>query len=225
MNLKTIILTALISALVAVATTVSVFAFWLYRAAHVVIIDPAESFESKTPTPTPKVEPTIPNEEVKAADVESVTIDTVYKDFFAEGSKCRQTYQEYFRNQDGVRSASSPCSVKLTINRDGSAEKTIEVRRYDTAAKQSRTVEKNVWKARLSEAQFQDLVNLIVNNEAFKKWSDNVSLYASNCKVSVRHKNGTKSPMSNVDERTTTYLAMVDAFKQLDAKTDWEKVE
>ena len=207
-------------------TAAAVFVVLFNRYADLKIVDPPEAFADKTPTPTPQKESTpISDEAVKASDVESLTIDTVYKNFFAPGEKCRQTYNEYFKNTDGVGSTSSPCNVKLTLNRDGSAEKTIEVRRYDTTLKQWRAVEKNVWKARLAEAEFKNLAELIVNNQAFVNWNNRMTITVSNCKIIVRHKNGTKSPMSNVDESATAYLPMVNAFKEVDAKAAWEKVE
>ena len=202
-------------------TAAAVFVVLFNRYGDLKIVDPPEAFADKTPTPTPQKESTpISDEAVKASDVESLTIDTVYKNFFAPGEKCRQTYNEYFKNTDGVGSTSSPCNVKLTLNRDGSAEKTIEVRRYDTTLKEWRAIEKNVWKARLPEAEFKNLAELIVNNQAFVNWNNRMTITVSNCKIIVRHKNGTKSPMSNVDESATAYLPMVDAFRQLDAKTN-----
>ncbi len=178
------------------------------------------------PTPPKQTEPLpFPQVEIKESDVLSLTIETVYKGFYAEGSKCRQTYNEYFKNTDGVGSASSPCNVKLTFNRDGSSNREIEVRRYDTTAKQWQTVEKNVWKSKVSGEEFKELAKLIVNNEAFKTWNDMTMINVSNCKITVKHTNGTKSPMSNVDERATAYLPMVNGFKDLDGKISWEKVQ
>ena len=187
---------------------------------------PKPSMKQEEPTPPKQIQPPPPSEDVNESDVEALTIETVYKNFYAEGSKCRQTYNEYFKNTDGVGSSSSPCSVKLTFNRDGgSAEKTIEVRRYDTTAKEWRVVEENVWKSKVSDAEFKELAKIIVNNDAFKAWNDMTLINVSNCKITVRHSSGTKSPMSNVDEKATAYLPMVEAFKKLDGKTAWEKVQ
>jgi hypothetical protein len=222
MDRKTIIVSAIISAVVAAAVAFSVFVFFFFpRTAFV--MDPAYKSVEKTPTPRPTPD-AIPREEVNEADVSAVSINTVYKNFYAEGSKCRQTYNEYFKNTDGVGSSSSPCRVTLTFDRDGRAEKTIEVRRYDTGAKEWRLVERNVWKGKIADAQFADLTKLIVNNQAFQNWNDNMLINVSNCTVSVRYAGGTKSPMSNVDDRATAYLPMVKAFQELDAKTVWEKV-
>ena len=218
----TILLATIAGALAALI--VCTFFFFYYKT-------PAQNAE--TPKPIVKQEPTPPkrnetpplSEDVNESDVEALTIETSYKGFYAEGAKCRQTYNEYFKNTDGVGSSSSPCNVKLTFNRDGSSDKTIEVRRYDTIAREWRVVEKNVWRSKVSDEQFKDLARLVVNNEAFKAWSDMTDINVSNCKITVKHKNGTKSPMSNVDEKTTAYLPMVEAFKKLDGKISWEKVE
>jgi hypothetical protein len=113
----------------------------------------------------------------------------------------------------------------MTFNRDGSAEKIIVIRRYDSAAREWRDTDKTVWKAKISDEQFKNLANLIVNNQAFKNWDDNMLINVSNCTITVKHANGTKSPMSNVDESATAYLPMVNAFKNLDAQVDWKKAE
>lgn len=223
-NVMTIILATIAGALGALV--VCTFFFFYYKPAVQNAETPKPIMKQEEPTPPKRNEPPLPppSEDVNESDVEALTIETVYKGFYAEGSKCRQTYNEYFRNTDGVGSSSSPCNVKLTFNRDGSSEKTIEVRRYDTTAKEWRVVEKNVWKSKVSDEQFKDLAQLIVNNDAFKSWNDMTLINVSNCKITVRHTSGTKSPMSNVDEKATAYLPMVEAFKKLDGKISWEKI-
>ncbi|HVE59044.1 MAG TPA: hypothetical protein VNB22_19630, partial [Pyrinomonadaceae bacterium] len=214
-NGMTIILAAIAGALGALV--VCTFFFFYYKPAAQNAETPKPIMKQEEPTPPKRTEPIPPpSEDVNASDVEALTIETVYKNFYAEGSKCRQTYNEYFKNTDGVGSSSSPCSVKLTFNRDGSAEKTIEVHSYEKDAKQWRVVEKSVWKSKVSEAEFKELAQLIVNNDAFKAWNDMTLINVSNCKITVRHTSGTKSPMSNVDEKATAYLPMVEAFKKLD---------
>jgi len=221
------IIPMLLSLIAGVLATLVIFTFFFF---YYIPLQKAKTANQvgveKPPTPPKTPESTLePLAEIKESDVNSLTIETVYKNFFAEGSKCRQTYNEYFKNTDGVGSSSSPCNVKLTLNRDGSAGKTIEVRRYDITAKEWRVVEKNVWKGKLSDEEFKGLARLIVSNEAFKDWSDMMMINVSNCKITVKHTNGSKSPMSNVDEKATAYLPMVNAFKELDAKIGWEKVE
>ncbi|HEY8560269.1 MAG TPA: hypothetical protein VIL74_07820 [Pyrinomonadaceae bacterium] len=223
MNRKTIIGLVLISGLVS-ALTASLVVFALVRDDAARAVESPSTIEKPAPTPTERV-PLPPDEEIKAPDVESLTIETVYKNFFAEDSKCRRNYQEYFKDSDGVASSSSPCNAKLTFGRDGSAVKTIEVRRYDRAAKEWRVIEKESWQGRIADAQFNDLANTIVDNEAFKNWNDRVLINVSNCKITVEHKKGKKSPMSNVDASATAYLPMVSAFKDLDAKVGWQRIE
>lgn len=227
MNRKTIIVSTIFSVLTAFVTALAVSAFFFFYKSPAHTADVPQSVIEKQPTPPVRKaenEP-IPQVEIKEPDVSSVSIETIYKNFFAEGSKCRQTYNEMFGDRDGVYSPSSPCRVNLTFNRDGSAEKIIVIRRYDKAAREWRDTEKEVWTAKISAEKFKDLAALIVNNEAFKNWNDNVMINVSNCTITVRHKNGTKSPMSNVDESATAYLPMVNAFKTLDARVDWEKAK
>jgi len=222
MNRKTIIVSTIFSAITALVTASAVSAvFFFCKPAAQIAETPKPVIESQ---PTPESTPIL-QVEIKATDVNSATIETVYKNFFAEGSKCRQTYNEMFGDKDGVYSSSSPCRINLTFNRDGSAEKIIVIRRYDNAAKAWRDTDKTVWKSKISSEQFKSLANLIVNNKAFKSWNNMMTITVSNCKIMVKHTGGTKSPMSNVDERATAYLPMVNAFKELDARALWEKTE
>ena len=223
MDRKTIIISTLFSTLAAIVTALAVCAVFFFYKPAVRAEKPARAVETEATPPKKTESVPFPQVEIKESDVTALTIETVYKNFYAEGSKCRQNYNEYFKNTDGVGSSSSPCNVKLTLNRDGSAEKEIEVRRYDTAAREWRVVEKTSWKANITVEEFKDLAKLVTGNEAFKNWSDNISINVSNCRITAKHANGTKSPMSNVDERATDYLPMVVAFKNLDAKIDWQK--
>jgi hypothetical protein len=226
MNRKTIIVSTIFSAVTALVTASAVSAvFFFYKPAAQIAETPKPVIESQPTTPTPPESTPIQQAEIKATDVNSAAIETVYKNFFPEGSKCRQTYNEMFGDRDGVYSSSSACRINLTFNRDGSAEKIIVIRRYDNAAKEWRDTDKTVWKSKISSEQFKSLANLIVNNEAFKSWNDMMMITVSNCKIMVKHTGGTKSPMSNVDERATAYLPMVNAFKELDARALWEKTE
>lgn len=226
MNLKTVIVSAIVSAAVAAVVAASVFLFLAYSTMPDKIVDPAEKRVEISPTPTPWIPaPTPTPEEVRESEVGELTIETEYKNFFPAGSKCRQTYNEYFKNTDGVGSTGSPCNVRLTFGRDGRAEKTIEIERYDTTAKSWKVVEKESWKAEIPAAEFARLAKTVVTSQAFRNWSDNIMINVSNCKITAKFPGGSKSPMANVDDTATAYLPMVNAFKELDAKTGWTKAE
>jgi len=45
------------------------------------------------------------------------------------------------------------------------------------------------------------------------------------CSISVGHTGGIKTVMSNVDEKTTMFLPMVDAIKNLEGQLDWQKIQ
>ncbi len=100
---------------------------------------------SPSPTQSSRSAPSeeIPNPEVKASDVKSISINTVYKGFFAPGDKCAKSYNEYFGNDDGIGSSSSPCTIKMTFDRNGPATRSIEISRWDKTAKEKRLVEKS----------------------------------------------------------------------------------
>jgi hypothetical protein len=222
-NIIPLILSTLAGALAALA--VCAFFFFYYKPAQTA--EKPKEFVEKEPTPTPKLPESmpIPEVEIKESDVLSLSIATVYKDFFPENSKCHQTYNEMFGDKDRVYSPSSPCRVTLTFNRDGSAEKNIVISRYDNPAGGSREVEKSAWKSKISDEQFQELTKIIVNNEAFKSWREGTMINVSNCSITVKHTKGSKTPMSNVGDGATAFLPMVEAFKKLDAKVDWKKVQ
>lgn len=219
---KAITVSILISAVVGFIAALAaclMFFFFVYKPAQTAETPPAEIPSEPTPPkaeefPTPKV--------IRESDVSELSLQTVYKGFF-DDSKCRKTYNELFGDKDGVYSSSSACRLNLTFKRDGSAEKSIAVRRYDSAAKGWRDAEKSVWKAKISDEQFQALAKIIVGSEAFKNWGDGMTITASNSSITVKHAGGTRTPMSNVDEKTTGFLSMMNAFKELDGKLRWEK--
>ena len=154
-----------------------------------------------------------------------MSINTVYKGYFEPGNKCAKTYNEYFGNDDGIASPSSPCTVKITFNRDGHATRSIEISRWDKAAKEKRVVEKDESTATVSPEQFDAITQAIVTNDAFKSWQEGTMINVSNCSITVTHSGGTKTPMSNVDERATAFLPMVKAFQNLEAKTNWKAAQ
>lgn len=182
------------------------------------------------PTPVPVATATpanqeIPNPEIKAADFKSVKLMTVYKGFFDASNKCSRSYNEYFGNDDGVASPSSPCEIRMEFSRDGRATRTVEVRRWDKAAKEKRLVEKADSSADVTPEQFDALAKAIAANEAFVSWRDGTMINVSNSTITVTHTGGTKSVMSNVDEKTTVFLQMFDAIRQLEKQLIWRPVQ
>ncbi|HEY0428854.1 MAG TPA: hypothetical protein VGC76_13820 [Pyrinomonadaceae bacterium] len=163
--------------------------------------------------------------EIKSDEVSVLALETVYKNYFEEGSKCRKTYNEYFGNEDGVGSSSSPCTINFSFEKEGGARKTVQIRRYDRAAKEFKTIEKSIWTARISGEQFDALAKIITENEAFKSWQDGMQINISNSKISATHPKGTRTVMSNVDEKTIQFLPMMDAFGRLDKEIKWEKAQ
>ncbi len=219
-DLRSTIVSAVIGATFA---TVVLFVFFTYFGKQTPPTD-----ASPTPTPaagdTPKQPPNveIPNPEIRATDVSSLSIDTVYKGYFDAADKCSRSYNEYFGNDDGSSSPSSPCVVKVTFDRDGHASRLVEVSRWDKVAKQKRVVERTDSTADVTAEQFNGLAQAIVANEAFRSWREGTMINVSNCKISVTYPGGVRSPMSNVSEQTTGYLQMVEAFKQLEKQLAWK---
>lgn len=218
MSKKTLALSAVVGAAAALVTCL-VFFFFVYQPASSNDIKPSPT-PAKTPTTKPMSE--IPNPEIKAENVKSISIDTVYKGYFAPGNKCAKTYNEYFGNEDGIGSSSSPCTLRITFDREGLATRSITISRWDKTAKQKREVEKSESTSSVSPEQYTALAEAITSNTAFKSWRDGMTVTVSNCSISAVHSGGTRTVMSNVDEKTTVYLEMIDAIKKLEAQLNWK---
>lgn len=216
-NLYSAIVSAVIGCLAAFLTCL-VFFYFIYKPAQPVDAQPPQA-PSATPAPTAAEE--IPNPEIREADVRSVSIKTVYKGYFEPTDKCSKTYNEYFGNNDGVGSPSSPCSLQVRFDRDGDATRLVEIRRWDKT-KGFQVVEKSESTAKITPQQFDSLVEKIVTNDAFRSWRQGTEINVSNCSITVEHASGTKTAMSNVDEKTTVFLQMVNAFKELEKQIKWE---
>lgn len=221
-NLTSAIVSAVIGCLAAFLTCL-IFFYFVYKQARPVDAQPPQPAPSASPVPTPVQE--IPNPEIKAADVSSVRIKTVYTGYFEPTDKCSKNYNEYFGNSDGSFSPSSPCTVVVTYTRDGTATRSLEIRRWDRTAKDFQIVERSDATAKTTPDQFESLVEKIVMNEAFRSWREGTLINVSNCSITAEYSKGSKTAMSNVDENTTVFLRMVDAFKQLEKQLKWVKTQ
>jgi hypothetical protein len=177
-----------------------------------------------SPTATP-VSGQIPPVIIRSDKVSALAMETVYKNYYDEGSKCRKNYVEYFGNEDGAAGSSSPCTINISLERDGGATKTLQIRRWDKTAKGFKVVEKSVWTARIERGQFDALAKIVTENAAFKAWQDGVMINVSNSKVSATHPKGTRTVMSNVDEKAVQFLPMLAAFSQIDKEIKWETAQ
>lgn len=159
--------------------------------------------EDKFPSPTPL--------NIKSSEVVSITLNTSYEGFSEEDSKCRKV------DDDSV------CRVSISFNQDGKAVKSIEISRYNTAKKSEQVIEKSVWEAKISNKEFEDFANFIINEDFFRNWDDRVDLNVSNSSVLVKYKNGTRQLLSNVTEPSGDMFSMMEKFKQV--KVQWKKIQ
>jgi hypothetical protein len=109
MNKSVIAISAIVGSSAALVTCL-VFFFFVYKPAQSRDIDPPLPSPTKYSAPTPADE--IPNPEIKASDVKSISINTVYKGFFAPGNKCAKSYNEYF-----ATTMASPVPVRRVRSR------------------------------------------------------------------------------------------------------------
>lgn len=175
---------------------------------------------SPTATPFPGE---IPQIEIKSEDVSSLEFRTVFKDFYDENSKCHKDYVEYFGREDGMMSPSSPCAVSLEFKRDGTATKTISIRRYDKSARETKEVEKTIWTAKISLEQFDKLAKVVTDDEGFKMWRDGMTITVSNASVSAAHPKGTRSMQMNLVKETANRVPLFNEFVKTDREIKWEK--
>jgi len=217
-NLSAAIVSAVVGSLAAFITCLVLF-FFVFKPSSPV--DARPSSEPGIPSATAAEK--IPNPDIDPKDVRSVSIRTVYKGYFEPGDRCAKTYNEYFGNSDGSFSPSSPCSLSLKFDKNGNAGRSIEIRRWNKSGGMQ-TVEKTESTSTITPEQFGTLVKSIVGNTAFKAWRQGTMINVSNCSITVEYPGGTKTPMSNVDETTTEFLPMIDAFKQLEKKISWKTV-
>jgi hypothetical protein len=160
-----------------------------------------------------------------AAGIKEVSLETVYKEFYAEGDKCRKDYVEYFGKDDGAASSSSPCRIKIVLNRDTlKATRTIDVWRWDKTERRNSLVEKTTRNSEISAEKFAQIAKLIGENEAFTNWQD-MSINVSNCTITAFYPQGARSVMSNVGPTTVDYLPMVIAFRDFDRETKWQEAK
>jgi hypothetical protein len=216
-NPSSTIISAVIGAMLATAACFLYFNY-LYK--------PGQTVDANgTATPLPSAIPSpikeIPNPEIPAADITSIRIVTVYRGFFDAGHKCAKSYNEYFGNDDGIASPSSPCEISMEFGREGRATRTVELKRWDKAAKEKRLVEKAESTASVTSEQFDALAQAIASNEAFRSWREGTMINVSNCSITVMHTSGTKTVMSNVDEKAAVFLQMIDAIKNLEKLLNW----
>ncbi|MBE7515279.1 MAG: hypothetical protein HS105_01500 [Chloracidobacterium sp.] len=162
---------------------------------------------------------------IAADNISELKLVTVYRGFFPKGDKCAKTYNEYFGNDDGFMSSESPCDYMMTVNRDGSAERVVTIRRWNKAEKRKDLVEETRSTASLTPDRFAELAKKIADNEAFREWRDGMSLTAGNTSITATHTAGKRTVMSNVSETTTAFLPMLDHFRDLNSDLKWTKAE
>jgi hypothetical protein len=153
---------------------------------------------------------------------ETLSIETNYTGYFDEGDKCRRTYDETFGDKTGATSGDSACGLTVVFSRDGTAEKTIALRKFVPESGVWRDAETRRWTAGVTRGEFESLAAAVTGNEAFRSWPDGGMVTARNAMVTAKYADGrVRSPMSNVNEKTVVFLELIEAFRRLDKRTAW----
>jgi hypothetical protein len=223
MSAKIIISSALVGFVTALATCIAFF-FFVYQ--PVGSSQTPEIEVTTLPNATPTGTPAMPVAmiEIKEPDVTLLALETIYRGFFTDDSECRKSYAQLFGGDGGFFSESSPCKTIYSFERDGGAVKTIELTRYYKGEKVKRVTDKFVWKAKMTGEQFERLAKAIVGSNVFKNWDDTIDINVVNTKITVKHPNGARVLMSNVDESASSFLPLMKPFQQLDGELDWAKM-
>lgn len=144
-------------------------------------------------------------------DEKSLNLETIYKNFFENNAKCNKT-------DDKNGSKNSPCLIEITFNSNGEANKTINFNKSSSDSDNAH----QTWKGKISSEQFSKIYQNISENEMFKDWKA-VDLNVSNSKITLVSGNEIKEVMSNVDEKTTTFLSMLNEFQKIDKEITWKE--
>lgn len=218
MNRKSLIISTLLSTIAGgAAALVICLVYFTYFYKPVQTAQPPQTVEIPQPTPTRK-EPDFPRTSsppIKESEVISITLSTSYKGFFDENTKCGKSGDE---NKNKNSDSSSPCRIDLTFNRDGSAEKSIEMR-------DGQATGNSVWKSKITGEQFKELAESVVNHNVVKSWRDGTMITVSNFSVTIKHTNGIRQPLTNLDGRITGFSSLMDIFKQFERKISWKKIQ
>jgi hypothetical protein len=211
-NIIPFILSTLAGGLAALAVC-SVF-FFYYKPARVA----EKPLEIVEPTPTPPKPLEISTEKVKLSEVNSVSASTVYTGFYDANSECGKVRNQGLREDNTVSLSYSPCRTILIFNRDGSATKSLTIKRGD------KPEEKTEWKSKITAEQFEALLKNIAGNKDFIEWQ-NVLITHSNGTIYAYHTKGMLQLPMYIDIKSgSTLEPLLNAFKELDKKVDWKKV-
>lgn len=140
-----------------------------------------------------------------------INLETSYKNYFENNAKCNKP-----DNKNG--SKDSPCLINITFNSNGEANKTISFSKSNSDSDNAH----QTLVGKISNEQFSKMYLNISENEMFKDLK-NVDLTVSNSKITLVNGNEIKEVMSNVDEKTTTFLSMLNEIQKIDKEIIWKE--
>lgn len=195
-NVVTIAISAAVGGVVAMAIAIGAY-FLLVRQ------PPAEIVSNASPAPVTRKDQIPPDPEVPAEDVSAIELNTSYKGYF-DDERCADT--------------KTRCRMLIKFRRDGSAERTMFVKTAGETTEKSDATSS----ATVSAEAFDELAQTVVANDAFRAWRNGMAITVSNTSLRVEHKKGSKIVLSNVDEKATIFLELIDAVRTLDRSLDWK---
>ncbi|MCC7309203.1 MAG: hypothetical protein IT173_16705 [Acidobacteria bacterium] len=138
--------------------------------------------------------------ELNAADISAIELTTSYQGYFDDMAECGKA---------------GACQIRIRVDRALAAERVLSIGKGDEA-------KETTSRAKLSPEQFASLSDVVAANGAVKHWPEGMAMAVSNSSVRIEY-GGSKSRTvpSNVDERASAYLPMIEAFKQLDRELNW----
>ena len=166
---------------------------------HFFAPDRASDTTAKPASSTPAASPAdVP--EIHASDISAIELTTSYPGYFDDKTECGKA---------------GDCQIRIRVDRALAAERAFSDKTGDGAKEVASH-------AKLTQEQFESLAKLVAANDAVKHWREGMALYASNSSVRIEYgESKSRTVPSNVDEKASSYLPMIEAFKQLDQTLDW----
>lgn len=160
--------------------------------------DGASDTDATRRSSTPAAPADVP--EIHAADISAIELTTSYPGYFDDKAECGKA---------------GDCQIRIRVDRALAAERVLSIGKGDEA-------KETTSRAKLSPEQFASLSDVVAANGAVKHWPEGMAMAVSNSSVRIEY-GGSKSRTvpSNVDEKASAYLPMIEAFKQLDRELNW----
>ena len=173
--------------------------------------DPMPDQDIPQSTPIPSPTPL----DIKISDVKSISFRTSYEGFFEEDKRCEEKKE--------ASDVKKRCTMEISFERNKEASKKLIIKFYEQNAGKTKSEEKYLWKAKMSEQQFNEFTAKIIDNDTFKYWNDGVLMTWSNTSILVDYGKGTRQVLFAFTDEKILKGSLIDNFRSV--KLDWKKLQ